>query len=159
MFGVGGEVSFAALEKDHQLQQRKQEDIRSLQQQIHQLQVRVSDNIVDAIVLGFDWQLSRDALLEEVSYLSARNSELQDQLKGLPTLQDALANARKRVDLLLVMLGEKEEELEAAVCDMKEVKYLYRTQLDELLIAAAARSVDGNYSEAKLALPLADVDK
>ena len=35
----GGETSFAALEKGHQQQQRKLDDIRAMQQQIHQLQV------------------------------------------------------------------------------------------------------------------------
>jgi hypothetical protein len=73
-----------------------------------------------------------------VSYLSAKNSQLEDQVKSLPDIQESLITTRKRVDLLLVMLGEKEEELEAAVGDMKEVKYLYRSQLDDLLMAAAA---------------------
>ena len=39
----------------------------------------------------------------------------------------------KRIELLLVLLGEKEEELEGLMGDMREVKTMYRAHLEELL--------------------------
>lgn len=80
-----------------QQQQRKLDDVRALQQQLYQL------------------QLSRDALLEEVSFLSAQNTELQEQLTNLPDTLAQLNSAKKRVEVLLGMLGEKQEELEATI--------------------------------------------
>jgi hypothetical protein len=48
-------------------------------------------------------------------------------------LQDELQASRKRIEVLLVMVGEKDEEYEALMGDMKEVKNLYRAQMEELL--------------------------
>jgi hypothetical protein len=76
--------------------------------------------------------------------LSSKNGQLEDQLRAMPETLEALTAARKQVDVLLVMLGEKEEELEATIGDIKEVKFLYRRQLDELLIAATNESPHEN---------------
>jgi hypothetical protein len=86
-----------------------------------------------APVLLSCYQASRNALLEEVSYLSMRNSQLEEQCASVPTLQAEAEALGKRTEMLLVMLGEKEEELEAALGDMREVKHMYRAHLDELL--------------------------
>lgn len=40
---------------------------------------------------------------------------------------------QKQNDLALSMLGEKSEELESALQDVKDVKELYRSQLDNAL--------------------------
>jgi hypothetical protein len=78
-------------------------------------------------------QSARDALLGEVSYLSSRNVQLEEQLISYPIIQEDLMEYKRKNDMLLVMLGEKEEEYEALSNDMREVKSLYRNQLDELL--------------------------
>ena len=44
-FGIvvlGGETSFAALEKGHQQQQRKLDDLRAMHQQLHQMHVSIN---------------------------------------------------------------------------------------------------------------------
>ena len=71
-------------------------DARSLTTQIHQLQA------------------SRDALLEEVNYLSARNAKLEEDTQAVPRLRQEAQASKKRIEVLLVMLGEKEEEVERA---------------------------------------------
>lgn len=78
-------------------------------------------------------QASRNALLEEVSYLSMRNSQLEEQCASVPTLKFELQAVTKRLELLLVLLGEKEEELEAMMSDMKEMKNMYRNHIEELM--------------------------
>ena len=62
-----------------------------------------------------------------------RNAELEAQIDSLPHLKESAIQAQKRVDVLLVMLGEKEEELEALVGDMKDVKSMYQGQMEALL--------------------------
>jgi hypothetical protein len=62
-----------------------------------------------------------------------RNSQLEEQCASVPTLQAEADALGKRTEMLLVMLGEKEEELEAVLGDMREVKHMYRAHLDELL--------------------------
>ena len=76
---------------------------------------------------------SRNALLEEVSYLSMRNSQLEESCRIMPQIKVDLEQYKKQADVLLLMLGEKEEELEGLISDMKEVKYLYSHQIEELL--------------------------
>ena len=88
--------------------------------------------------------MSRDALLDEVSYLSATNTKLSEQLRGLPELTEKMGAMKRRIDVLLVMLGEKDEELEATIADMKEVKYLYRGQLDDLLMKVVPPDDEGS---------------
>ncbi len=72
-------------------------------------------------------------MLEEVSYLSMRNSQLEEQSASVPRLQCEAEAATKRLELVLVLLGEKDEELEAMMGDMQEVKHLYRAHLEELI--------------------------
>lgn len=78
-------------------------------------------------------EASRDALLDEVSYLSARNSQLEEQSSSVPKLSGDILLYRQQNELLLSLLGEKEEEVEATLADMKEVKSMYRLQMEELL--------------------------
>ena len=62
-----------------------------------------------------------------------RNSQLEEQSSAVPSLRADLDATAKRVELLLVLLGEKEEELEAVLGDMKEVKHMYRSHMEELI--------------------------
>lgn len=76
---------------------------------------------------------ARDALLEEVSFLSARNAQLEDATVQVPVLQQSHVRLQQQVDVLLVLLGEKEEENEALAEDLRDTRNLYREQLDALL--------------------------
>ena len=68
-----------------------------------------------------------------MSYLSSRNSQLEEECATLPSLRAEVERSGKRIELLLVLLGEKEEELEGLMGDMREVKTMYRAHLEELL--------------------------
>ena len=78
-------------------------------------------------------QSSRDALLEEVSFLSARNSEIEEQISNLPTLVGEINGLKAQNEALLMLLGEKDEQVDLAVDDLKEVKCLYKSQIEALL--------------------------
>jgi hypothetical protein len=65
--------------------------------------------------------------------LSSRSIELEEKLASLPSLQQSLTTLRDKNNALLLLLGEKEEEVEAITSDLQEVKYLYRTEIDSLL--------------------------
>lgn len=106
---------FVASERQHQLRQRREEEIAALR------------NTVSSLTQA------RDALLEEVSFLSARNAQLEDATMSLPSLQSNAQQLQQQVDVLLVLLGEKEEENETLTEDLRETKQLYRDQLDSLL--------------------------
>jgi len=62
-----------------------------------------------------------------------RNSQLEESCRIMPQIKIDLEQYKKQADVLLLMLGEKEEELEGLISDMKEVKYLYSHQIEELL--------------------------
>jgi hypothetical protein len=62
-----------------------------------------------------------------------RNAQLEEQCASVPDLRAEVEQLGQRTEMLLVMLGEKEEELEGALADMREVKHMYRQHLDELL--------------------------
>lgn len=77
--------------------------------------------------------MSRDALLEEVSYLSSKLSECEELLESLPQLKKETKSIKNQNNTLLLMLGEKEEELESTLQDMKEMKELYKSEIKNLL--------------------------
>lgn len=108
-------MSFAARQRMEQQIKKKEEDARALSSQVTVL------------------QSARDALLKEVTYLSSRNAQLEEESASVPHFREEIVVSRKRNELLLALLGEKEEELEAMEGDMKEVKNLYRQQMNELL--------------------------
>ncbi len=68
-----------------------------------------------------------------MSFLSERNGHLEAQLKTDPDSLAALANLRRHNALLLSILGEKEEELEALKMDLMDTRGLYREEIDSLL--------------------------
>ena len=49
--------------------------------------------------------------------------------------------AQGELEVLLLLLGEKEEEVEGTLEDMREVRSMYRLQMDELLEKAVAVAV------------------
>lgn len=70
--------------------------------------------------------------MQEVSYLSARNAELEESLDSNSNSTEAIARLEKENAVLLNLLGEKEEELENVLDDLKDVKNLYKLQLEAL---------------------------
>jgi chromosome segregation ATPase len=120
--GMGSAAgTFAAQMRSNQALRHKSDEMAAMGAQVSQL------------------ERARRALLEEVTALSARNAQLEDACAGVPALQDALRQARHRSDVLLQLVGEKEEEVEAAQADMREVKALYRGQMDALLEVSLGR--------------------
>ena len=114
-----GEISYAGARRMEQQQQQRAEGQRGAEAQISQLQA------------------ARDALLREVTFLSSRNAQLEEEAASVPRLREEMFANRKRSDCLLALLGEKEEEVEAALADMREVKSLYRGQMNDLLARIA----------------------
>ena len=78
-------------------------------------------------------EASRDALLEEVSYLSGVNAQLEDRLQAVQQLVQDCKLVERRNEALLLLLGEKEEELQAALVDGRDVRLLYQEHIQELL--------------------------
>jgi chromosome segregation ATPase len=122
-FLPSGAESYAANTRSSQLLQQRSEELTSAQAGVKQL------------------ERARQALLSEVTTLSTRNAQLEEDAAGVPALQAALTRARSEAEVLMLLLGEKEEEVEAAQADMREVKALYRGQMETLLGATHAAPV------------------
>jgi DNA repair exonuclease SbcCD ATPase subunit len=106
---------FVASERQHQQRQLREEELAALRSSVLSL------------------TQARDALLEEVSFLSARNAQLEDSTVSLPALRSNAQQLQQQVEVLLVLLGEKEEENDSLAEDLRETKQLYRDQMDSLL--------------------------
>ena len=72
-------------------------------------------------------------MLDEVNYLSAKNAKLEEDASNVPSLLEESKTSRSRIEVLLVLLGEKEEEVEAMLGDIKDIKNMYKDQMEELL--------------------------
>ena len=81
----------------------------------------------------FFLQIAHRALVEELTYVSSRNCELEEFYTKHGTLMTELRESQKQREVLLTMLGEKSEEVEACMQDLQDVKELYRNQMDDLL--------------------------
>ena len=103
-FLPNGETSFAGTEKVYQALQQKDDECRQQQIQIQQIQI------------------SRDALLEEVSFLSARNSEIEEKMGNIPEMEKNIQELRMNNDALLILLGETDETVDTAYEYMTVVK-------------------------------------
>ena len=66
-------------------------------------------------------------------YLNAQNSELVEKVSQHAVIQDEIKRLSSENDVLLTLLGEKEEELESAFADMKEIRSMYKDQIDDLI--------------------------
>ena len=93
-------------------------------------------------VNNFISKASRDALLEEVNYLCAKNAKLAEDVASVPLLKEESRSGREQIEVLLVLLGEKDEELEAILSDLKDVKNLYKDQMEKLLDEVIKGNVD-----------------
>jgi chromosome segregation ATPase len=111
---LDGDISFAAANQISQRVEQREIELRELAGQLSQLQI------------------ARDALLQEVSFMSARNSELEERLAALASSELALQRLETENGVLLALLGEKDEEVQALEADMRDVKGLYRDQLNRL---------------------------
>ena len=65
--------------------------------------------------------------------MNSKNTELEDQLESLLTLKEDLALKITQNNVLLTLLGEKEEELELLHSDLEEVKAMYKKEIAELM--------------------------
>jgi hypothetical protein len=68
-----------------------------------------------------------------VSYLSSKVSSYEENLSSVKPLTAEITKLKEQNETLLILLGEKEEELEGIVQDMKEIKDLYREELNRLV--------------------------
>jgi hypothetical protein len=63
-------------------------------------------------------------------------AEYEDKLVSLPKITSDINMLNRQNDALLVLLGEKEEELENTVQDMQDMKNLYKSEMEQLLCKA-----------------------
>jgi chromosome segregation ATPase len=120
-----GELSYAASMRLEQAVRRREEEIDELASKVRTLET------------------SREALLKEVTFLSSRNAQLEEELEKAAPLSETLRQAKHSQNLLLLMVGEKEEEIESLRGDIADVKDLYREQLNAMVEAQVARNGGG----------------
>jgi TATA element modulatory factor len=77
--------------------------------------------------------LEREKLTEAVVELSARVKKYEGLETVCSTLKTQLADAISRHDVMLELLGEREEELEDLRADIEEIKTSFRHQLNEAM--------------------------
>jgi chromosome segregation ATPase len=78
--------------------------------------------------------LEREKLTEAVVELSARVKKYEGLETVCSALKTQLADAISRHDVMLELLGEREEELEDLRADIEEIKTSCRHQLNEYFI-------------------------
>ncbi len=110
-----GAVSVLALEKLHQALRQKEEEVTHLQKRLQ------------------DVERTRDALTDEVTMLSRKAALLQNAVQASKALRAQVADLAQKKDVLLELLGEKEEELESLQGELVDLKTHFRSQLDDLL--------------------------
>ncbi len=80
--------------------------------------------------------------MDEVAYLGDKTASLEEALRAAGVGADgegagdgsmSISELRQQNELLLTLLGEKEEELEAAISDIKDIRGLYQDQITALL--------------------------
>ena len=112
-------MSVLALEKLHQALRQKEEEVAHLQKRLQ------------------DVECTRNALTEEVTVLSRKAALLQTTMQASKTLRAQVADLSQKKDVLLELLGEKEEELENLQEELDGLKTHFRSQLDNLLSPAS----------------------
>lgn len=111
--GSVGSQYILASEKMHQALRQKETEIQHLQSRLH------------------DLERTRDALTEEVTVLGRQNS-----LQAAKAMRSAAEVAKlrglsKEKEVLLELLGEKTEEVEALEAETESLKARFRCQLDQ----------------------------
>jgi len=109
-------VSVLAVEKLRQALRQKEEAVLHLQARLQ------------------DVERTRDALTQEVTTLGKRSALLQGSLRAARALKAEAAELAHKNGVLLELLGEKTEELEAVQAEVSDLKAHFRRQLDELLV-------------------------
>lgn len=114
--GGGGEpLSILALEKLQQALRQKEAEVQHLQSRLH------------------DVERSRDALAEEVTVLGRQHSlQVAKALRAAAEVAQAKDLVQQK-EVLLELLGEKTEELEALQGEVETLKAHFRRQLDQIL--------------------------
>lgn len=114
--GTGGNGSFSMFEFEEMrrnLRQREGE-VRALQHQLRAL------------------ELNKKTMADEIVKLSQRNSKLELLAEEQEKTQQELQRISQRHDILLELLGEKEEQLEETEAEFSQVKKMFQTQIDAL---------------------------
>ena len=91
-------------------------------------------------------EISREALLKEVTFLSSKNTQLEETLMKDGDLRERYTKLNHQLEVLLVMVGEKEEEIVAMREEMKEMQALYKNQiatLVEQVVGIGRNGIDG----------------
>jgi molecular chaperone GrpE (heat shock protein) len=89
--------------------------------------------VCDELIYFMFYQIGRDALLEEVSFLSSRLTEYEDEHNNSAKSKADIKLLVEQNNTLLLLLGEKEEELESIYQDMKDIKSLYQAEIENLV--------------------------
>lgn len=76
--------------------------------------------------------------------MSSRNAQLEEDCIELPRVKDECQKLQKQLEISLLLLGEKEEELEAIVMDMKEIKNMYTAHIAELIEKVSTNAENRN---------------
>ncbi|KAH9107249.1 hypothetical protein LEN26_014323 [Aphanomyces euteiches] len=101
----------------------------------HQLQQKVRLRESEAALLKEQIQGLEDAkrnATEEVVRLTTRNATLESAASELETTKAALAAMEVKQQVLLELLGERDEQVEELESEFREFKQMYQTQIDAL---------------------------
>lgn len=71
--------------------------------------------------------------MQETTTLGQKTALLQGSLRAARALQTEATELARKNEVLLELLGEKTEELEAVQGEVEDLKAHFRRQLDELL--------------------------
>ena len=75
---------------------------------------------------------SKKAIAEELFKISQRNAELESMARAQEKIVSERDKLSQRHDILLELLGEKEEQMEELETEFEEVKRMFQAQLDAL---------------------------
>eukprot|EP00899_Mesostigma_viride_P029320 jgi/Mesvir1/9573/Mv16829-RA.1 len=78
-------------------------------------------------------QTARDHLADSSCAAQEKALALERELESLPRLREELEKLQKRHDMALVLIGERNERAEELEADMRDVKALYREQINLLV--------------------------
>ncbi|XP_064639723.1 TATA element modulatory factor-like isoform X2 [Lineus longissimus] len=80
-----------------------------------------------------DLERTRESMARELVNLTNKNQDLEEKTAEFDKLTEDYKALDKRNDALLQMYGEKDEEVQELRLDLRDVKELYKTQIQELL--------------------------
>ena len=74
----------------------------------------------------------RDLLVEELAKVTEQQRLQQNELAALPVLKAKLDETERRNEIVLQMLGERDERIEELQLDIEDVRACYKLQIDQL---------------------------